>query len=68
MAYLCSVMKEDENNTVVLEVEGMTCTNCAQGVTRTLENAGLKQVHVDFASGEVVYAEQGVLPIDADCF
>lgn len=57
-------MKEEENNTVVLEVEGMTCTNCALGVTRTLENAGLKEVHVDFASGEVVYAEQGVLPID----
>lgn len=49
---------------VVLEVEGMTCTNCALGITRTLENSGLKNVHADFASGEVTYSAVNAIGID----
>ena len=50
---------------VTLEVEGMTCTNCALGVTKTLEKAGLTHVHADFASGEVVYSNVSALAKDA---
>src|SRR5688572_25841345 len=41
----------------VLNVEGMTCSNCAQGISRFLEKKGLKGVQVDFASGEVAFEE-----------
>lgn len=40
-----------------LKVEGMTCSNCALGVTRMLEKKGMHGVHVDFTSGEVVFEE-----------
>jgi len=36
-----------------IEVEGMTCANCALGVKKGLEKLGLQKVNVDFASGEV---------------
>ncbi|MCA0427614.1 MAG: cadmium-translocating P-type ATPase [Bacteroidetes bacterium] len=36
-----------------LQVEGMTCTNCAMSVKKTLEKQGLKEVDVNFATGEV---------------
>src|SRR5690348_1698377 len=39
----------------ILNVEGMTCSNCALGVTRMLEKKGLRSVNVDFTSGEVVF-------------
>lgn len=57
-------MKEEQDKTITLEVEGMTCTNCALGVTKTLEKAGLSNVHADFTSGEVVYSNTGSLPQD----
>lgn len=38
-----------------MQVEGMTCSNCALGVSRYLEKQGLRDVHVDFTSGEVTY-------------
>jgi Cu+-exporting ATPase len=37
---------------ITLNVQGMTCSNCALGVTKYLENQGLKNVHVDFSSNE----------------
>ncbi len=42
-------------NMVELEVEGMTCTNCAATVRRKLEKEGMKEVNVDFASGAVSF-------------
>ncbi len=45
----------DKTDTVLLKVEGMTCTNCALGITRFLEQKGLKNVHVNFATGEVLF-------------
>ena len=39
-----------------LEVEGMTCANCALGITRFLEQKGLKEVFVNFATNEVRFA------------
>ncbi|MFY8019548.1 MAG: heavy metal translocating P-type ATPase [Bacteroidia bacterium] len=36
-----------------LKVDGMTCTNCAMSVRKSLEKQGMQQVDVNFASGEV---------------
>lgn len=41
------------SNIQEIEVEGMTCANCALGVKKGLEKVGLEKVNVDFASGEV---------------
>jgi Cu+-exporting ATPase len=41
---------------VDLEVEGMTCANCALGISRFLENKGLRDVYVNFATNEVRFA------------
>ncbi len=42
---------------ILLKVEGMDCANCAQTITRTLSKEGLKDVYVDFISGEVTFDE-----------
>ncbi len=44
-----------ETKKVKLQVEGMTCTNCALGVQKHLEKKGFSNVNVDFATGEVVF-------------
>jgi P-type Cu+ transporter len=44
-----------ETKKTVLNVEGMTCANCALGITRYLQKKGLKSVNVDFSSGEVEF-------------
>lgn len=36
-----------------LQVEGMTCTNCADSVQRGLQNVGLQAVEVDHVTGQV---------------
>lgn len=38
-----------------IEVEGMTCANCARGVQKGLEKIGLDEVDVNFSTGEVRY-------------
>jgi Cu+-exporting ATPase len=38
-----------------LNVEGMTCANCAMGIQRTLQKKGLSDALVNFAGGEVQY-------------
>lgn len=38
-----------------IEVEGMTCANCAMGVRKGLEKIGLDDVDVNFSTGEVRY-------------
>ncbi len=38
---------------IKLQVEGMTCTNCALGISRFLEKQGLENVSVNFATSEV---------------
>lgn len=37
---------------VKLTVEGMTCTNCATGISRFLERKGMEDVSVNFATAE----------------
>jgi Cu+-exporting ATPase len=44
---------------VLLKVEGMDCANCAQTITRTLSKEKLKDVNVDFLTGEVSFDEVG---------
>ena len=38
--------------TVVLQIEGMTCDGCAQGITHSLKRAkGIKRVKIDWRAG-----------------
>lgn len=37
----------------IIEVDGMTCSSCAQGISRQLTRKGLKEVEVDFEGGTV---------------
>ena len=49
---------------VELNVEGMTCTNCAATVRRKLEKDGMADIHVDFASGEVTFKNPTELTVE----
>ncbi len=40
---------------IQLKVEGMDCTNCALTITRYLEKQGLKNVKVNFGTGDVSF-------------
>ena len=51
-------MKEDTAQTIELNVEGMTCTNCALGISHYLNKQGLEEVSVDFASAEARFKLQ----------
>lgn len=42
---------------VTLNVEGMTCVNCAKGISTALQGMKLEGVNVDFATGEVAYED-----------
>lgn len=42
---------------IALQVEGMTCSNCALGISRFLEQKGLEDVYVNFATGEVQFGK-----------
>lgn len=41
-----------ETKKLKLEVEGMSCANCAAGIKKHLENNGLQGVNVNFSTGE----------------
>jgi len=49
---------------VTVNVDGMTCANCAAGIHRKLTKAGYAHVDVSFATGEVTIED--VRPIDLD--
>jgi len=40
---------------ITLNVEGMTCANCALGIKKQLEKKGLEDVIVNFSTGEASY-------------
>ncbi|MCB9334999.1 MAG: cadmium-translocating P-type ATPase [Flavobacteriales bacterium] len=46
-------MSKEQNTT--LNVEGMTCANCALGIKKHLEKKGLEEVNVNFSTGEVLF-------------
>ena len=37
---------------IKIQVEGMTCANCAAGIKKHLEAKGLENVNVNFSTGE----------------
>lgn len=49
---------------ITLNVEGMTCSNCALGVARTLKQKGLENVNVNFSTGEATFTlpDKDLLP------
>jgi len=40
---------------ITLKVEGMDCSNCALGITKTLQKKGFENVNVSFATGEAAF-------------
>lgn len=54
----------DSAENITLKIEGMTCANCALGITRTLEKNGGKHVNVNFSTGEALFTldQSGKLP------
>lgn len=47
-------MKTDKKR-IILQVEGMSCTNCAKGIKKHLESKGIEGVNVNFSTGETSY-------------
>ncbi|TXB66693.1 cadmium-translocating P-type ATPase [Vicingus serpentipes] len=45
----------NKTKNITLNVEGMTCSNCALGIKKQLEKKGLDNVSVNFSTGEVSY-------------
>ena len=45
-------------------VEGMTCSNCAAGVSRALEKGGYSNVHVSYATGEVHLEDEKAIDLE----
>ena len=43
---------------ISIQVEGMTCSNCALSITKSLEKKGAKNVSANAASGEVNFVIQ----------
>ena len=52
-----------EEKIIEIQVEGMTCTNCAATVRRKLEKDGMTNINVDFASGEVSFTNSTPLTV-----
>lgn len=54
--------KEDDtqqtDRTITLDVEGMTCNNCASGISKHLKNKGFENVTADFSTNEVRFLAQ----------
>lgn len=51
--------------TSTIQVRGMTCDHCAGAVRKELgELAGVQQVDVDLATGQVVIRSEGELPAE----
>lgn len=41
---------------ITLQVEGMDCTSCALGITKSLQKKGAENVFVNYATGEATFA------------
>lgn len=46
------------------KVEGMDCTTCALNIHRYLEKQGMKEVKVNFATGDVMFKAAGAIPAE----
>jgi Cu+-exporting ATPase len=45
----------EKSTNITLQVEGMDCTACALGITKSLQKKGAENVFVDFATGEASF-------------
>jgi P-type Cu+ transporter len=45
------------NETTTLHVEGMTCANCANTITKALQKEGLKEINVNYLTTEVSFEQ-----------
>ena len=50
-------MVNKETDIVKWKVEGMDCTTCALNISKYLEKDGLKNVKVNFATGDLLFDE-----------
>ncbi|HEY6163044.1 MAG TPA: cation-translocating P-type ATPase [Bacteroidia bacterium] len=50
---------------VTLQIEGMDCNHCAVSISRTIEKRGLKDVNVNFATGEGSFVLPGDVRLDS---
>ena len=55
-----------ELNIIELKVDGMDCANCAAGIDRYLTGKGLKEVFVNFSTGEVRFSLANTILQQAD--
>ncbi len=46
-----------ETAEISVKVEGMTCNNCAAGISKSLQKAGFKDADASFIDGEVTFTE-----------
>ena len=46
---------ENSIKTERLKISGMTCVNCALNLERSVKQAGIDQVHVNFANHELLF-------------
>ena len=58
------MMDTDNRNQIELNVEGMTCSNCALSITRYLERKCMESVDVNFSTSEVTFKvkDKKILP------
>ena len=49
---------------ITLNVEGMTCANCALGIKKQLEKKGMEAVNVNFSTGEASYLNASNLSLE----
>jgi P-type Cu+ transporter len=54
---------EENAAKITLNVEGMDCSSCALGITNSLTKLGLKDVNVNFATGEAVFKEDKAIEL-----
>ena len=54
---------EESATKITLNVEGMDCSSCALGITKSLIKLGLKDVNVNFATGEAVFKEDKAIEL-----
>lgn len=53
----------ENNDLVTLRVNGMTCTNCAATVSKSLEKSGMTNVNVDLGSAEVSFVNPSAVDL-----
>ena len=55
---------ENELKNITLNIEGMTCTNCAKSISRAIEDNKAEKIDVNFATGEARFVLQDDSDID----